>query len=819
MRSLGGLQRSGRGLARALACVSLVAAIAASSCTHRPVAPPEAPRPIVIDEWLAATPPDDGRKGMDVILESLLRGSFLIFGEGDEFPAGVKWSSVSSKDGVLQFEAFEGLRYVAAVVHLDRPVRAMARVDGVTQIFVNGVPQPGDPYRSGCMRVPLTFQAGDNHVVAGCMWRGAAPIIQIQAVDGEVAFNMSDLTLPDLREGETIDQFVGVPVLNFLDRPVLDLRAQVLMSDDLEPTTQNWPALAPLSVTKIGFCVRPRRPVPAAGGKIAVRLRLSSRSLGRAYEQEVSLDTVSSTASFRRTFVSKIDGSIQYYAVTPPPKVEPGQTYGLILSLHGASVEAIGLAKSYSPKDWAYVVCPTNRRPFGFDWEDWGRLDGLEVLENAQREFSINPRRVYLTGHSMGGHGTWNVGVLNADRFAVIAPSAGWCNFASYGGARSPTGRGVPEAFARAAASSETQDYLTNLAGRGVFIIHGDQDDNVPVEQGRTMRDRVKPICPDLVYHEQPGAGHWWDGEASPGADCVDWPPLMEFMQKYWRDSPRLDFRFVSPSPWSCPRYSFLEIQAATNPYADVAVDSTVQWFSSVRLETKNVASLKVDGRFLRSWAVHWLLLGDQRFTLSYRDQEFHLEGDAWTTSGWQGKRPGLHGPFKEVFTRPFCFVYPDGGPRRYRDYASYLVSVWCIRGNGTACAVPASNVSAELAESHNLVYLGGPAHVASRNVRLPVEWSDSRISLHGSDLTAAAGAFVYPDRGTGRLMAWIGATRGCEHLLFCLNPFRSGVGLPDYMIWDDRVIKDGWGGALRGGFFDSEWRFDEALLRRENRF
>jgi len=53
--------------------------------------------------------------------------------------------------------------------------------------------------------------------------------------------------------------------------------------------------------------------------------------------------------------------------------------HALFLSLHGAGVEAIGQADAYSPKTWGHLVCPTNRRPYGFDWEDWGRLDALEV--------------------------------------------------------------------------------------------------------------------------------------------------------------------------------------------------------------------------------------------------------------------------------------------------------------------------------------------------------------------------------------------------------------------------------------------------------
>ena len=90
-----------------------------------------------------------------------------------------------------------------------------------------------------------------------------------------------------------------------------------------------------------------------------------------------------------------------------------------------------GQARCYAPKSWGHVVAPTNRRRFGFDWEDWGRMDAMEVLEEAQARFGTDPRRTYLTGHSMGGHGTWNLGAHFPDRFAAIAPICGRGELAS----------------------------------------------------------------------------------------------------------------------------------------------------------------------------------------------------------------------------------------------------------------------------------------------------------------------------------------------------------------------------------------------------
>jgi hypothetical protein len=66
--------------------------------------------------------------------------------------------------------------------------------------------------------------------------------------------------------------------------------------------------------------------------------------------------------------------------------------------LHGAGVEAINQALSYSHKNWGYIICPTNRRSYGFNWENWGRIDALEVLDITEKEFNAAKERIVLIG-------------------------------------------------------------------------------------------------------------------------------------------------------------------------------------------------------------------------------------------------------------------------------------------------------------------------------------------------------------------------------------------------------------------------------------
>ena len=211
------------------------------------------------------------------------------------------------------------------------------------------------------------------------------------------------------------------------------------------------------------------------------------------------------------TFRSKIDGSVQYYALVP---ATPGQQPpGLTLTLHGAGVEGLGQAACFTPKSWTHVVAATNRRPYGFDWEDWGRLDALEVLDAASHQLKVDPRRRWLTGHSMGGHGTWHLGVTFPDKFAAIGPSAGWISMMSYAGVeRAAHPDALGELFQRAASAGDTLALVNNLgAPVGVYILHGDQDDNVPVEQSaremRTVPGRVSRRTGPTTNASEPATG------------------------------------------------------------------------------------------------------------------------------------------------------------------------------------------------------------------------------------------------------------------------------------------------------------------------
>lgn len=716
-------------------------------------------------------------------------------GEDPHFAAFIAGAMESPSPGVdaagVTWEAYElfaphelgsvrdGVLYGVARVDVPEGQRVLARADRLFAVGTARGLAPGDPYGAGWARVPVLLDDGatDEVFVRVVGARGAAEL-ELFSTPDEVHFNFLDRTFPHLRVGEDGEQWLGVMILNLTDRPLANVRARVVASDDWEATEIVHPSLPAGSVTQVAFRLAPAR-AWAAPGMVGATLQIESECLELAYEASTELEIVPPDATFHRTFRSAIDGSVQYYAVRPPSSFDSAREYALVLSLHGANVNARSQVDSYAPKDWAYIVSPTNRRPFGFDWEAWGRLDAIEVLEQAHASFRIDPTQVYLTGHSMGGHGTWQIGVHFPGRFALVGPSAGWSSFYSYGGAERPTG-----AFARSMASSDTNVYATNLARRAVYILHGDADDNVPVSEARAMRDLVTPITTDLGYYEQPGAGHWWDASPDvPGTDCVDWAPMFERMQAVRLDPNERTFEWRTPSTFVNARHSFVTITSTLT--AEDAVVRSSETGGELTLTTENVRGMVLDTSALSAIT-----------RLTVDGAEVALAAGPIEIGPQTGKRPDRSGPFNQAMASPWCWVYPDDAAV-HRFYSGWLASYFAIIGNGAGCALPASNVSDALRAERNLVWIGVPS-VDTGVSGLPFEWDGAAITA-GAAYPDAAIAFVYPSGE--RLDAFVFTTRGEEDLLYAIVPFTSRFALPDYLVY----TRDGAGAA---GFFDPEWQF-----------
>ena len=520
-----------------------------------------------------------------------------------------------------------------AFTKFDSPVERVMLLEaaGHAAVYFNGELHTGDPYNLDWLRLPVLVRKGENTLLFHLA--GEQLSARLVKPPAEVFLMSDDRTLPTLVHGETENVLGAVPIVNASGKWLKELQLQCVGGG--EPLTTPVAPIAPYSICKTAF------QIPAGhddgGEKVQYGLRLirSGDDKQPLAKTEIELSRVGAADIQIRTFRSRIDGSAQPYAVRPALKREQASVEdaagcanpllpGMVLTLHDAAVTCEEQANLYSAKDWAHIVAPTGRRPYGFDWEDWGRIDALEALADAAKRYPSDPLRTYLTGYSMGGHGTWHLGVTCPDLFAAIGPSGGWASFWSYGGGM-PTIQNpsrLEELELRSYLPSDTVQLLPNLSETGVYVLHGAEDETVPVAQARFMRSRLAAFHANFAYFEKSGADH------IAGNDSCDWPPMMEFFQRLSRPpaESQTTVDFTTADPGVSSRCDWLSIEAQQEPlklsHAVVRQDVDTRTFDG---QTTNVARLAIDVSHLPPGQTIDVTLDGQQ-----------MEWNAWPEEGGQ---------------------------------------------------------------------------------------------------------------------------------------------------------------------------------------
>src|SRR5207245_5937977 len=207
-------------------------------------------------------------------------------------------------------------------------------------------------------------------------------------------------------------------------------------------------------------------------------------------------------------------GRSYHYQVFVPFSYSPAQRWPIILFLHGAGERGedgllptqvgLGAAVRKNPGRFpAIIVFP--QAPADSLWAGPSDQMAIAALDQTGREFQIDSDRVYLTGLSMGGYGVWYLAYRFPSRFAALVPI---CGFATVFSAAArlftpivPADSGAPyDALAR------------QLRRVPTWIVHGEIDQVVPVEQSRQAAAALKAVGAPVRYLEVLGTNHnVWD--------------------------------------------------------------------------------------------------------------------------------------------------------------------------------------------------------------------------------------------------------------------------------------------------------------------
>lgn len=240
-------------------------------------------------------------------------------------------------------------------------------------------------------------------------------------------------------------------------------------------------------------------------GRIAVGQFNLERELTQAEAALASLNAgkdplAGRTGDFKRHYLLKEASEIMPYRVYVPSSYKAERAYPLIIALHGN-----GLTEDYfftsldgaMPKlaeERGYIVAaPLGYRVDGGYGRNTGvrsaeelpklelsERDVLSVLDLMKRDYKIDPDRIYVAGHSMGGSGAWYL----APRYPQT-----WAAIASFAGGGDPA-------------------TVAGMKHISQFVVHGDADTTASVEQSRTMVAELKRHSVDHQYIEVPGGTH-----------------------------------------------------------------------------------------------------------------------------------------------------------------------------------------------------------------------------------------------------------------------------------------------------------------------
>lgn len=192
------------------------------------------------------------------------------------------------------------------------------------------------------------------------------------------------------------------------------------------------------------------------------------------------------------------------YSIYVPPEYTPEQPWPTILFLHGSGERGndgflqteVGIASAIRrnhrlcPAVVIMPQCPRNQI-----WSGDMLTMALRCIEHTSNEYHLDPDRLYVTGLSLGGAGTWLLAAQLPEVFAAAAPVCGFIG---------PLNEPPP--------ADQLQQLATATRNLPIWCFHGANDESVPVQRAREIVAAIRNAGGNIKYDEFPNGRHnVWD--------------------------------------------------------------------------------------------------------------------------------------------------------------------------------------------------------------------------------------------------------------------------------------------------------------------
>ncbi|PCJ53125.1 MAG: hypothetical protein COA79_23075 [Planctomycetota bacterium] len=420
--------------------------------------------------------------------------------------------------------------------------------------------------------------------------------------------------------------------------------------------------------------------------------------------------------SFWSAYYSTADGSGQQFVTVLPKGFKADKKYPLIVDLHGSRIRPYPWQFKDEGEEDTILVCPWARGDLSY--RGLGENDILEVIRYMQKWYKIDSNRIYLTGFSMGGGGTWRLASIYPNIFAAIAPRAGFTNH-------------MP---------------LENLRNIPTINQHGHRDWAVTIDNSRWAVDRLKNWGYPIVHIEDPRGGH---------SQKTQYPSNKWMLQHRRNSSPqRITLSCNIPAQG---RAYWLAIRHLTNPHKRAQVNAFTIGNGShqtLSLDTDNISVLELNTHQMPIDINKKLLIQinnenlTQATPLPKRLFLVRKENKWVINNSWKKPitkmRPYQSGAALNLFNgEPLLIVY---GTKKGKKRSEFLGNIaenmakhggpyWTPMAWGKILVKPDSEVKLDDMLRYNLILIGGPSDSDLINKimdKMPFEINDKQELIAG---------------------------------------------------------------------------------------
>lgn len=540
----------------------------------------------------------------------------------------------------------------------------------------------------------------------------------------------------------------------------------------------------------------------------------------------------------RLGYVDEVDGSVQFCRAYLPFDYEPSRRWPLVMFLHGYNPSNPDYYAWWSADQRHSVIADEHGTIYveahgrgNAQYQGIGERDVLRCLDEAAKRFAVDEDRVYLTGESMGGHGTWSVASHYPQRFAAVAPVFGGWDFRVTPPPGAPSQNWQPTNARQAFVQEQMSSFsgVENLLNVPLLVTHGDADASVSVEGSRHATRMLQRWNYDIRYHEVPGFGH---------EDLVEREHIVEWLLGHRRNASPRQVRVRSTSLDSA-RANWLSVLEFEEPLRVIRAEAEVIRPGTVRVDSDNAAvlSLSLPAELRGNGDVVTVVWNGKSQEVKPVSGVIELRKPAAVASGLR-KHPELAGALSDVIRTPFAIVVGtisrDPQMREFcAQKAAAMAALWRRWQHQPLRTFKDAEISRADQERYSLILIGGAdSNAVTRTLaaKLPFKVAIDSVTVdqHRIATTDAVLQLIYPHPLNAERYVMVVAATSAHGMYFwtpsLVHP-QLGFSLlqADWRVQDGRRMPANESIApddayVASGVFDARWRLQDRWTFEANR-